>query len=114
MLVIKEEAQQLVRAERECILKRFYWRNGGHFYVYQSSVPDAVHPNEEHGHDNATRYDIIHHTTCFKRLSGNTLIVEQLFQVDFRDVNTKQLLADYLEVIKAQIANTHDNWLIKV
>mmetsp|Transcript_5292 Transcript_5292/g.6492 ORF Transcript_5292/g.6492 Transcript_5292/m.6492 type:complete len:163 (+) Transcript_5292:90-578(+) len=81
MVVIEEEAHHLVRGytERESILKRFYWRDGGHFYVYQSSVPDEVHPDEDAGRDDATRFDLLHQTSCFKRFGDNDLLVEQVF-----------------------------------
>ena len=91
MIVIEEEVETMVKgySEREAIFKRFYWRDDGRFYVYQSSVPDEIHPDETDGRDDATRFDLVHHTMCFRRIgSTNDLMLEQIYQVDFRDVNS--------------------------
>ena len=82
MVVIEEEVETMVKGytERESIYKRFYWRENGRFYAYQSSVPDAVHPDEEDGRDDATRFDLVHHTMCFRRIgSSEDLMLEQVY-----------------------------------
>ena len=87
MVIIEEEAEQVVSGydERECIIKRFHWSEDGSYFVYQSSVPDEVHPDEEDGRDDATRFDLVHHTMCFRRLKDNDdLLLEQIYQVNFR------------------------------
>ena len=70
MVVIEEEYETLVKGydERECIYKRFFWREEGRFYVYQSSVPDEIHPDEEDGRDDASRFDLIHQTICLRKV----------------------------------------------
>ena len=100
MLVIEEEVEQMVKghSERECIYKRFYWRDGGRFYVYQSSVPDEVHPDETDGRDDATRFDLVHHTMCFRRVgTSNDLMLEQIYKLDFREINSAQIQDDFLK-----------------
>ena len=81
-------------SERECIYKRFFWRENGQFYVYQSSVPDAIHPDEEDCRDDATRYDISHMTQCFKSV-GQDLLVETVYQIDFRGIMSHARLETY-------------------
>ena len=81
MIVIENEVESMVSgySERECIYKQFYWRNEqGRFFVYQSSVPDTIHPDEEDGRDDATRYDLVQKTKCFRRM-GDDLIFEQVY-----------------------------------
>ena len=36
ILILEEEHEKVVRGhdERECIIKRLHWQDGGHFYVY--------------------------------------------------------------------------------
>ena len=77
MILIEEESEQLVAGydEREWIYKRFFWRDGGFFYVYQSSIPDEYYPDEEDGRDDATRYDVPYMTYCFKCI-GKDLLME--------------------------------------
>ena len=62
MVVIEREVESMIpgTSERECIIKRFFWTDNGRFYVYQSSVPDEIHPDEEDGRDDATRFDMLH------------------------------------------------------
>ena len=70
MIIIEEEAENLVKGydERECIYKRFFWREDGRFYVYQSSVPDEIHPDEDDGRDDASRFDLVHQTICLRKV----------------------------------------------
>ena len=98
MIVIEEEAETMVKgySEREAIYKRFYWKDSGRFYVYQSSVPDEIHPDETDGRDDATRFDLVNHTMCFRRIgSTNDLMLEQIYQLDFRQVNSAQTFEYY-------------------
>ena len=81
MLVMGEEVETMANGydEKEAIYKRFHWRESNDcFYVYQSSVPDSVYPDED-SRDDVTRYDIVHHSMCFKLMDGNDLMLEQLY-----------------------------------
>ena len=62
MLILEQEAEKVVRGyeHRECIFKRVYWKEQGAFFVYQSSVPDEIHPDQVDCRDDAYRYDLIH------------------------------------------------------
>ena len=82
--------------ERECIIKRFFWIDNGRFYVYQSSVPDEIYPDEEDGRDDAARFDLLHSTLCFRRIGMNDLLIEQVYAVDFRTRQSNQLVLQYL------------------
>ena len=48
MTVMKVKKTRLIDedSEHENVNKNFFWRAGGQFYAYQSSVPDDVHPDE--------------------------------------------------------------------
>ena len=67
MLVYEEEFDEIIRgsAAREVILKRHIFEDKGKFYIYSSSVPDQIYPDEDKG-DASTRFDVLHHTICFE------------------------------------------------
>ena len=62
MLILEEESEKVVRGypQREVIYKRLHWQDEGSYFVYQSSVPDAIHPDVDFAEDDAIRYDLIH------------------------------------------------------
>ena len=76
----------------ECVYKRLYWHddNQNRFFTYQSSVPDEIY--KESSSDISSRFDILHQITCFRGVCSNDLLVEQVFQVDFRQLHSKHLL----------------------
>jgi len=43
--------------ECESVLKQFIFTDKGRFYIYSSSVPDEVHPDDQ---EDAKRYDTLH------------------------------------------------------
>ena len=49
MLVYEEEFDEIIRgsAAREVILKRHIFEDKGKFYIYSSSVPDQIYPDED-------------------------------------------------------------------
>ena len=63
MMVISEEAESMVngQSEKEVIYKRVYWRQSDDcFYVYQSSVPDSVYPEEiDDSRYDVSRFDLV-------------------------------------------------------
>ena len=82
MLVYGEEVESMVNGydEKEAIYKRFHWRESNEcFYVYQSSVPDPIYPDDE-SRDDVTRYDLVQHSMCFRRMGeSDDLMLEQLY-----------------------------------
>lgn len=97
---------------RECVLKRFYWRDDdqNRFFTYQSSIPDRIY---EFSNEYISRYDILHQTTCFRGIGINDLLVEQVFQVDFRELNSILVLDQYIGGLRLQAIDLQTAWLKK-
>lgn len=96
LVVIEQEADCMVSGydQRECILKRFYWKENGRFYVYQSSVPDEIFPDADGHEEDAVRFDFVHMTMCFSRV-GDNVILEKIYQVDFRRIHSPSVIDEY-------------------
>lgn len=116
ILILEEEHEKVVRGyqERECIMKRLHWQDSGNFYVYQSSVPDAIHPDEDDARDDALRYDLLHQTTCFKHLGENDILMEQLMQVDFREAHSQTVVQQFEETQNSVLRYWYEDLVVQI
>ena len=99
MLILEEESEKVVRGypQREVIYKRLHWQDEGSYFVYQSSVPDAIHPDVDFAEDDAIRYDLIHQTTCFKQVGASDILMDRVMQIDFRQAQSNAMIQGYVE-----------------
>ena len=85
-----------------CIVKRFITLSEtGHFFIYESSLPENMAQKSCKNSDVKLRYDVLHSTWCFSKNQGSNLCIEKIFQLDFRNKrNTDDIIDKFLYNLK--------------
>lgn len=116
MQILKEVSEEIVPgySERELLLKRFIFREQGCLFVYESSIPDNVHPDgQSSSRDDYDLYTLVFQITCFKAV-GQDLIMEKIKQIDFRGSQSAKLMDQYLNFLSLKALYWQQDLIEKV